>query len=309
MTDFHTELINANTWVHSPLSDQSIGHIAHCTAWLKSELCPSFLVIHMRSWCVAVLPRHWSLHSLHPLPLAPLIALSTSLRAVASLCTLPKGVWTLLTRPTPSQVMSPTPTDFKETFVESYTELLTSPPFSNKGSPEDVEYDDTALEDMLREGLTEYRSITLNEKTCLSVSRRLCPKERCDPLESERGDVLSQAVMMHRLELCWTDKKSEFLPSARQKWTVTKFNLIMTEECTKIWWNYWISAGRTSSCSSWRTSTSRSTASSWTVIAAKFGIFVKLMRKVSMRWKNWSDFKGPLSIQFQGENCLKTQTR
>ena len=41
--------------------------------------------------------------------------------------------------------------DFKETFVESYTELLTSPPFSKQGFPEDVEYDDAAFEDMLRE--------------------------------------------------------------------------------------------------------------------------------------------------------------
>ena len=41
--------------------------------------------------------------------------------------------------------------DFKETSVESYTESLTSPPFSKQGFPEDAEYDDTALEDMLRE--------------------------------------------------------------------------------------------------------------------------------------------------------------
>ena len=78
--------------------------------------------------------------------------------------------------------------------------------------------------------LTEYMSITLNEKTCLSVSRRLCPKERGDILERERGDLLSQVVRTHRLELCWTDKRSEFLPSARQKLTDTNFKLIMTEE-------------------------------------------------------------------------------
>ena len=30
--------------------------------------------------------------------------------------------------------------------------------------------------------------------------------------------------------------------------------------------------------------------------------FVKLMCKVSMRWKNWSDFKGLHSIHFQGKN-------
>ena len=66
--------------------------------------------------------------------------------------------------------------------------------------------------------LTEYIAITLNEKTCLSVSRRrLCPKERGDLLEKERGDLLIVVVRMHRVEFCWTDKKSEFLPSARQK--------------------------------------------------------------------------------------------
>ena len=42
--------------------------------------------------------------------------------------------------------------DFKETYVESYTESLTTPRSSpSKGSPEDVEYDDTALEEMLHE--------------------------------------------------------------------------------------------------------------------------------------------------------------
>ena len=41
--------------------------------------------------------------------------------------------------------------DFNETYVESYTESLTAPQFSEQGFLEDVEYDDTALEDMLRE--------------------------------------------------------------------------------------------------------------------------------------------------------------
>ena len=72
--------------------------------------------------------------------------------------------------------------------------------------------------------LTEYMSITVNEKTCLSVSRRrLCPKERGTLLEKERGDLLSQVVRMHRLELCWTDKQSEFLPNARQKFNRHEF--------------------------------------------------------------------------------------
>ena len=56
--------------------------------------------------------------------------------------------------------------------------------------------------------LTEYIAITLNEKTCLSVCRRRqCP--------TERGDLLSKVVRMHRLGLCSTNKKSQFLPSVR----------------------------------------------------------------------------------------------
>ena len=41
--------------------------------------------------------------------------------------------------------------DLKETYVESHTESLTNQQFSKQGFLEDVEYDDTALEDMLRE--------------------------------------------------------------------------------------------------------------------------------------------------------------
>ena len=83
--------------------------------------------------------------------------------------------------------------------------------------------------------LTEYMSITLNEKTCLSVSRRhLCPKERGDLLEKEWGDLLSKAARKHRLGFCSTNKKSEFLPNARQKLTDTNFKPLTIEEVYEI---------------------------------------------------------------------------
>ena len=68
---------------------------------------------------------------------------------VASLCTPPKGMDSLdesysLTGYEPNY-------DFKETYVESHTESLTHPQFSKQGFPEDAEYDDAALKDMLRE--------------------------------------------------------------------------------------------------------------------------------------------------------------
>ena len=48
-------------------------------------------------------------------------------------------------------VYEPNACDLEETYVESYTESLTHPQFSEQGFFEDVEYDDTALEDMLHE--------------------------------------------------------------------------------------------------------------------------------------------------------------
>ena len=60
--------------------------------------------------------------------------------------------------------------DFEETSVESYTELLTSPPFlSDKGFPEDAEYDDAALE------------------VCRSVGLSSSVSERTGPLVGDRA--------------------------------------------------------------------------------------------------------------------------
>ena len=64
--------------------------------------------------------------------------------------------------------MSPT-SDFKETYVESYIELVTSPQFSKQGFPEDAEYDDAALEDMLRE--THPVHVHHSEREDLSVGQ------------------------------------------------------------------------------------------------------------------------------------------
>ena len=78
--------------------------------------------------------------------------------------------------------------------------------------------------------LTEYTAITLHEKTCQSVSRRQCPIERGDALETERGDPLSKETRKHRLGLCSTNIKSKFWKSAKQELTDTKFKPLTTEE-------------------------------------------------------------------------------
>ena len=90
--------------------------------------------------------RPWVLHSLllphlsiHPLfPCTSSRTSSTSLRAVAILCTPPKRVWTLFTTPTSFTGYEPKDYYLKETHVESYTESLTKPQFSEQGFLEDV---------------------------------------------------------------------------------------------------------------------------------------------------------------------------
>ena len=71
--------------------------------------------------------------------------------------------------------------DLKETYVESYKESLTHPQFSEQGILEDVECDDTALEEMVqnahrvhvyhsqREGLSVGQSSSVSERTGRSV--------------------------------------------------------------------------------------------------------------------------------------------
>ena len=75
--------------------------------------------------------------------------------------------------------------DYKDTYVESYTELLISPPFSKQGFPEDAEYDDAALEDMLREAHRVH--VHHSQREDLSVGQSSSVSERTRRLVGERA--------------------------------------------------------------------------------------------------------------------------
>ena len=127
--------------------------------------------------------------------------------------------------------------------------------------------------------LTNYIAITLNEKTCLSVCRRRqCPTERGDLLGTQRGDLLSKVARKHRLELCSTNKVYEnwvkLLNLNKKNFTVRKLKNFNDEinsffkdsYCSKIW-NY-----------------------------------VKLIIKISMKWKKKRSFRVPPSTLLQDED-------
>ena len=176
--------------------------------------------------------------------------------------------------------------DFKDTYVEYYTELLITPPFSKQGFPEDAEYDDAALEDMLREAHRLHVHHSQREDLSVGQSCRLCPKERGDLLETERGDLLSQVVMMHRLGLCSTDIKSEFLPSARQKLTDTNFKLIMTEEVYENCVKLLTLKKKNFTALELKKFNDEINSFFMDSYCSKIWNYVKLIRKVSVKWKN-----------------------
>ena len=134
--------------------------------------------------------------------------------------------------------------------------------------------------------LTEYIAITLNEKTCLSVCRRQCPTERGDLLETERGDLLSQVVRMHRLELCSTNKKGKFLPSARQKSTDTNLKPLMTEEVHENWVKLLNLNKKNFTALELKKFNDEINSFFKDSYCSKIWNYVKLVRKVSVKWKN-----------------------
>ena len=87
--------------------------------------------------------------------------------------------------------------DLKETYVESYTESLTHPQFSKQGFLEDVEYDDTALEDTLREAhrvhvhhsqredLSVGQSSSVSERTVRPVGERAGRPAECSSKDAQ----------------------------------------------------------------------------------------------------------------------------
>ena len=106
----------------------------------------------------------------------------------------------------------------------------------------------------------------------------------------------------------WNDKKSRFSLITDQRFKNTNSRPITTEEVFKSWMKrsshkkkkFVVLIKETNDADKIN---NFFTNSSW----SKIGISVKLMRKVLMRWKNWSDFKVQNSTQLGGENRSKIE--
>ena len=162
-----------------------------------------------------------------------------------------------------------------------------------------------------------HKLMTLLKKACCQVSRCLSVMlEQGDlsPMSldhwfqtSEKTHVATQN--MSKSGFFWIHKKGRLSLIFEQRFKNTSFRPFMTEEVFKNWMKlsslhevkFIVLIRR-------RTTSTRSTISFMNNYWNKIENFVKLMRKVSKRWKNSRDFKALHSIQIQGEDWSKIKT-
>ena len=161
----------------------------------------------------AVLPRHRSLHSLHPLPLAPPVALLPLLhhsKFVDNLRIPPKESMASIDETHSHTGYEPNASDFKKTSVESYTELLTSPLFLfDKGFPEDAEYDDAALEGMLREAHRVHSHHSQREDLSVGLSSSSVSERTERPSECSSQDAQIRILLDRQKERILAECQAE----------------------------------------------------------------------------------------------------
>ena len=102
--------------------------------------------------------------------------------------------------------------DFKETSVESSTELLNSPPFfSDKGFPEDAEYDDAALEGMLRQAHRVHSHHSQREDLSVSLSSSSVSDRTGRPVGDRAGRPAEQSSQEAQIRTLLDKQKEQIL--------------------------------------------------------------------------------------------------
>ena len=106
------------------------------------------------------------------------------------------------------------------------------------------------------------------------------------------------------------DEKSKFSLIVEQRFRSTNSKPIMTEEVSKNWVELSsLNEGKLIILLQVMNSPDEINYFCMNNYQNKIGIFVKLISKVSMRWKNWSDFKGLHSMDFREEDWSKIETQ
>ena len=290
---------------------QRVVTVAHLTVAILAQVrAVSVTSSHMRSWCVRF-SLDFDLSFLFTFYLTQLLSHSfhfLHLKFADNLRIPPKESMDSFDETYSHTSYEPNAYDFKETSVESYTELLTSPPFlSDRVFPKDAEYDDAALEGMLREAQRVQSYHSQREDLSVGLSSSSVSERTERPVEDRAGRSVGPC-RMHRSGLCSTNKESKFLPSARQKSTDTNFKPLTTEEvyenCVKL-----LNPNKKNfTALELKNFNDEINSFFMDSYCRKIWNYVKLIRKVSVKWKNLRSFRVQPSTLLRDEDWSRKRT-
>ena len=108
--------------------------------------------------------------------------------------------------------------DFKETSVEPYTKLLDWPPlFSDKGSSADSDYDDAALEGMLREAHRVHCHHSQREDLSVSLSSSSVSDRTERPVGDRAGRPAEQSSQEAQIRTLLDKQKEQILAECQAR--------------------------------------------------------------------------------------------
>ena len=192
----------------------------------------------------------------------------------------------------------------QEGYVEYTQESLGEQRF-----PDDFDYDDVTISKTLLDACRRQADHSEEEGLSSCVSSSVSLIERWDPLWNrlthkfkvfEKFRATAQKV--GKSGLSWSDTESRFSLTVKQRFENTKFKPFWLKKFTKIKWNDRVAARRTLSSSSRTNFIDKINNFFMNNYWSKIWNYVKLTRKVSLKWKNWSDFRFLPSTQLREED-------
>ena len=210
-----------------------------------------------------------------------------TLKLVEYLCTPPKKGVASIDDTYLHTGYEPNAYNFKETYVESYTELLTSPPFlSKQGFPEDAEYDDAVLEGMLREAHRVHSHHSQREDLSVGLSSSSVSDRTGRPVGDRAGRPAEPSSQDAQIRTLLDKQKERILAECQAEINRHDFQAAMTEEVYENWVKLLNLNKKNFIALELKNFNDEINNFFMHSYCSKIWNYVKLIRKVSVKWKN-----------------------
>ena len=304
--------LHAHAWLKAQVVCLSCAHHLSWFILMRSCVCSDSLrLLHIPLFAHHFLSYHPVLPPAHQLHLPGCGGqISSALSLMRTLAPLPST--------TLSQFMSPTTTTSRRRLNRTSRNprsrmgpRMTSSTMTSPSAERSLHHCSPRSQKMMR---AVDEPITFKNKVCRPVCRRPSVMiERGDPLWhrlTHKFQVFEKfrdtAQKVSKSGFFWNDKESRFSLTVKQRFENTNSRPIMTEEVFKSWMK-WSSLKKKKFIVLIKETNDFDEVNNFFMNSywSNIGIFVKLMIKASVRWKNWSDFKAQHSTQLRGEKVVE----